>query len=228
MIEIVIVDDDTLVRAGLRMMIETQDDLAVVGEAGNGEEAVRLVERLRPDIVLMDIRMPGVDGLEATRRIAGSSPDSDRTPRVVILTTFDLDEYVFEAVRAGASGFLLKRTPPRELLTAIRTVHDGDSLLSPAVTTRLMKEFARTSVTSSTRSEMVSLVRERLTDREVEVLIHVGQGANNREIADALYLSEHTVKTHLKHIMTKLDLRDRIHAVVLAYECGLVVPGGGA
>lgn len=223
MISVLVVDDDTLVRAGLRMMIETQDDLCVAGEAGTGDDAVRLARELEPDIVLMDIRMPGIDGLEATRRIARRSEDErGEAPRVVILTTFELDDYVYDAVRAGASGFLLKRTPPKELLEGIRTIHAGESLLSPSVTTRLMREFARATSAPVDPAGSSSDLLDRLTDREREVLVHVGRGLNNREIAAALYVSEHTVKSHLKHILTKLDLRDRIHAVVLAHETGLV------
>ena len=223
-IAVLLVDDDALVRAGLRMMIETQDDLIVAGEADNGRDAIRLAGELRPDVVLMDIRMPDVDGLEVTRQITDSSPiDESDGPRVVILTTFELDDYVYEAVRAGASGFLLKRTPPEEILDAIRVIHRGDSLLSPSVTKRLMREFARAG-TGAAPTDATSRELDLLTDREREVLLHIARGLTNREIADTLYVGESTVKTHVRHILTKLDLRDRIHAVVLAYETGLVAP----
>lgn len=225
-IAILIADDDTLVRAGLRMMIETQDDLQVVGEAGNGDEAVALAARLAPDIVLMDIRMPASDGLAATRRITGAALVGREPPRVLILTTFELDEYVYEAVRAGASGFLLKRTRPEDLLSGIRTVADGDALLSPSVTRRLMKEFARVSDRPEPRTSDGTKDLERLTDREREVLLLIAQGLANREIADELHLGESTVKTHVKRILMKLGLRDRVHAVVYAYETGLVTAGG--
>lgn len=221
-ISVLLVDDDTLVRTGLRMMIETQDDLCVAAEAATGDDAVRLALEVRPDIVLMDIRMPGLDGLEATRRITDRFAGDDDAPKVVILTTFELDDYVYEAVRAGASGFLLKRTPPEDLLDGIRTIHAGDSLLSPSVTTRLMREFARATTGQPYPAAAADDALGRLTEREREVLAHVGHGLNNAEIAGALFVSEHTVKSHLKHILTKLDLRDRIHAVVLAHETGLV------
>ncbi len=224
-IAILIVDDDTLVRAGLRMMIETQKDLEVVGEAGNGDEAVALAARLAPDIVLMDIRMPGSDGLAATRRITGAQPVGREPPRVLILTTFEIDEYVYEAVRAGASGFLLKRTRPEDLLAGIRTVADGDALLSPSVTRRLMKEFARVTDRSWPPPACGTEDLERLTDREREVLLLIAQGQANREIAAQLHLGESTVKTHVKRILMKLGLRDRVHAVVYAYEAGLVSAG---
>ncbi len=224
-IAILIVDDDTLVRAGLRMMIETQQDLEVVGDAGNGDEAVALAARLAPDIVLMDIRMPGSDGLAATRRITGAQPVGREPPRVLILTTFEVDEYVYEAVRAGASGFLLKRTRPEDLLAAIRTVADGDALLSPSVTRRLMKEFARVTDRSGPPPAFGTEDLERLTDREREVLLLIAQGQANREIAAQLHLGESTVKTHVKRILMKLGLRDRVHAVVYAYEAGLVSAG---
>ncbi len=220
-IEVLIVDDDTLVRAGLRMMIETQDDLHVIGEAANGEDAVSLARDLSPDIVLMDIRMPGTDGLEATGRITSASDDV----RVIILTTFELDDYVYEAVRAGASGFLLKRTRPEDLLAGIRIVASGDALLSPSVTRRLMHEFARTTTHSGVPTDVTSDGLDRLTDREREVLILIGQGLANREIAQRLYLGESTVKTHVKRILMKLGVRDRVHAVVYAYETGLLEPG---
>jgi RNA polymerase sigma factor (sigma-70 family) len=222
MISVLIVDDDTLVRTGLRMMIETQDDLSVVGEADNGEDGIRLAHELSPDIVLMDIRMPGTDGLAATRRITSTHPDSENeTPRVIILTTFEIDDYVYEAVRAGASGFLLKRTRPEDLLAGIRTVAAGDALLSPSVTRRLMQEFARTTSPTDVTNRDLS----RLTDREREVLVLIGQGLANREIAQQLHLGESTVKTHVKRILMKLQLRDRVHAVVFAYEVGLLTPG---
>lgn len=225
-IDVLIADDDTLVRAGLKMMIETQPDLVVAGEAASGDEAVRLAQDLRPDVVLMDIRMPGTDGLEATRQITGAATvDSQPTrPRVVILTTFDLDDYVFEAVRAGASGFLLKRTPPEELLEGIRTIAQGDSLLSPSVTRRLLGEFARATSGGPESTDVTNRDLERLTDREREVLIEIAHGLANREIAQKLYVSESTIKTHVKHILTKLNLRDRIHAVVYTYETGLIRP----
>ena len=224
-ISVLIADDDTLVRAGLRMMIETQPDLVVVGEVSSGTEAIALVAETDPDVVLMDIRMPGVDGIEATRRITrGAATDDGRRPRVVILTTFDLDEYVYDAVRAGASGFLLKRTPPEILLEGIRTIAAGDSLLSPSVTQRLMREFTRVTRNGPRTIDAEDATLDRLTDREREVLQLVACGLTNGEIADRLYLGESTVKTHLKHILTKLDLRDRIHAVIYAYEAGLVTP----
>ncbi|HRY09208.1 MAG: response regulator transcription factor [Actinobacteria bacterium] len=221
-IRVLIVDDDTLVRAGLRMMIESQSDLEVVGEADNGADAVTLARSLTPDIVLMDIRMPGTDGLAATGLITDMSDEI----KVMILTTFDLDEYVFEAVRSGASGFLLKRTRPEDLLAGIRTVASGDALLSPSVTRRLMDEFARTSPARARDSHESKL--DSLTAREQQVLVHIGQGMSNREIARQLYVSESTVKTHVKRILMKLGLRDRVHAVVFAYENGLLEPRGDA
>lgn len=224
-VRVLIVDDDTLVRAGLRMMIETQDDLVVVGEASDGEGAIERASSLSPDVVLMDIRMPGIDGIEATRQITGSA-DLDRQPerpRVLVLTTFEVDEYVFEAVRAGASGFLLKRTPPEELLDAIRVVAEGDALLSPSVTRRLLGEFSR--ATSGFKSTAVSnRDLDRLTEREREVLVLIARGLANREIAEELFVGESTVKTHVKRILMKLGLRDRVHAVVFAYESGLLAP----
>ncbi|MGA8046677.1 MAG: response regulator transcription factor [Dermatophilaceae bacterium] len=225
-ISVLIVDDDTLVRAGLRLMIETQDDLVVAGEASEGEEAIQLARDLRPDVVLMDVRMPGMDGIEATRRITSEpEPDDDSDPaRVVILTTFEIDQYVYDAVRAGASGFLLKRTPPEDLIAGIRTIAQGDALLSPSVTRRLMREFARATTEGGRPTDVTNRDLSRLTDREREVLIHIGHGLANREIADELHLGESTVKTHVKRILMKLALRDRVHAVVYAYESGLLAP----
>ncbi|MBK8470609.1 MAG: response regulator transcription factor [Candidatus Phosphoribacter sp.] len=223
-IKVLVVDDDTLVRAGLRMMIETQDDLAVAGEASNGDEAVALARDLEPDVVLMDIRMPGMDGIEATRQITSAQlfDDGPEPPRVVILTTFEIDQYVYEAVRAGASGFLLKRTPPEDLLASIRIIAQGDALLSPSVTHRLMREFARATTVGGQPTDVTNRDLSRLTSREREVLIHIGHGLANREIAQELNLGESTVKTHVKRILMKLELRDRVHAVVYAYETGLL------
>ena len=227
-IAVLVVDDDTLVRAGLRMMIETQDDLVVAGEAANGEDAVALALELSPDVVLMDIRMPGTDGIEATRRITGSLDRNGpaEPPRVVILTTFEIDQYVYDAVRAGASGFLLKRTPPEDLLEGIRTIADGDALLSPSVTRRLMREFAKATTGPGQPTDVTNRDLSRLTDREREVLVHIGHGLSNREIARELIVGESTVKTHVKRILMKLALRDRVHAVVFAYETGLLAPRG--
>lgn len=229
MTRVLIVDDDTLVRAGLRMMIETQDDLEVIGEAGDGETAVSMSNELKPDVVLMDIRMPGMDGIEATRRITGlTAPgDEDEGPRVIILTTFELDEYVYEAVRAGASGFLLKRTPPEDLLDAIRVVAEGEALLAPSVTRRLMREFVSATAAGPRATSTHSRDLDRLTGREREVLVLLAQGLANREIADQLFVAETTVKTHVSRVLMKLELRDRVHAVVFAYETGLVSPDAG-
>ena len=217
---VLLADDQAMVRAGFRLILETEDDLEVVGEAEDGATAVAATEVLRPDVVLMDIQMPVMDGLEATRRIAGLP--LDRPTRVLILTTFERDEYVFEALRAGASGFLLKNAPPEDLIDAVRIVARGEALLAPSVTRRLIEEFAKRSRTlPRQRTEEV----HRLTEREVEVLRLLAKGRTNAEIADQLYVGETTVKTHVSNILTKLDLRDRVQAVVFAYESGLVQPG---
>jgi len=217
-ISIVVADDQALVRAGLRAILESQTGIAVCGEAADGQEAIELVHRLDPDVVLMDIQMPGVDGLEATRRLLTSS-GGDR-PAVLMLTTFDLDAYVYDALRAGASGFLLKDTPPEDLVAAVRVVARGDALIAPGVTKRLIEQFAR-SAPAATPSDALA----ELTPREAEVLTLVASGLSNSEIAEELVLSNATVKTHVKRILAKLRLRDRVQAVVLAYEVGLVYPG---
>ena len=221
MIRVLIVDDQALVRTGFRMIVEAEDDMTVVGEAGDGEEALRLVESARADVVLMDIRMPKLDGVEATRRTVAER-DGD-VPRVVILTTFDLDEYVVEALRAGASAFLLKDAPPEELVAAIRTVDAGDAVVAPRVTRRLLDRFAAVLPMTTPPGEPPAFAS--LTDREREVLMLIARGLSNAEIAADLYVSETTVKTHVGHVLTKLGLRDRVQAVVLAYETGLVRPG---
>ncbi len=218
MISVVIADDQALVRAGFRALLDAQDDIAVAGEAADGEAAVRLALEHRPDVVLMDIRMPGVDGLDATRRIAGD--DRLAGVKVVILTTFDLDEYVFEAIRAGANGFLVKDTEPAELLRAVRAVMAGDALLSPGVTRRLIAEFA-----SRAKDPMAVPDLAGLTDREREVVVLVAAGLTNDEIARRLIMSPATAKTHVSRAMIKLGARDRAQLVVFAYETGLVRPG---
>jgi DNA-binding NarL/FixJ family response regulator len=218
MIRVLLVDDQALVRAGFRALLDAQDDIEVVGEASDGDEAVRLARRLGPDVVLMDIRMPGTDGLAATRSIVGD--DRLSNVRIVMLTTFELDEYVFEAIRSGASGFLVKDTEPVELLRAVRAVASGDALLSPGVTRRLIGAFA-----SQTREPPVSPALDSLTEREREVMGLVAEGLSNDEIAERLYVSPMTAKTHVSRAMTKLAARDRAQLVVFAYESGLVRPG---
>jgi DNA-binding NarL/FixJ family response regulator len=218
MIRIVLVDDQALLRAGFRALVDAEDDLEVVGEAGDGAEAVTVVRQSRPDVVLMDIRMPGVDGLEATRLITAEPTLAG--VRILMLTTFELDEYVFEAVRNGASGFLLKDTEPVDLLAGIRAVAAGDGLLSPSVTRRLIAEFANRS-----RPSAPTHVLDPLTDREREIVALVGEGLSNDEIAERLVVSPATAKTHVSRAMTKLHARDRAQLVVLAYETGLVRPG---
>ena len=215
-IRVLLVDDQTLVRAGFRKLLDSEPDVDVVAEAGDGLEAIEAAGRFRPDVVLMDIRMPRLDGLRATARLLARVPAT----RVVVLTTFDLDEYVFEALRAGASGFLLKDAPPDELIHALRVVAAGDALLAPTVTRRLIAEFTRQPVPRSDPRI------DRLTARERDVLTLAATGLSNAEIAARLYLAESTVKTHVTAVLTKLDLRDRTQAVVLAYETGLVRPGG--
>jgi DNA-binding NarL/FixJ family response regulator len=204
-----------MVRSGLRLILEAESDIAVIGEADNGEEAVRVARREKPQVVLMDVRMPVMDGLEATRQITESSPDI----RVIVLTTFDVDDYVYGALRAGASGFLLKDAGGDQLVDAIRVVASGEALIAPSVTKRLIAEFAK----RPEAAEVTGL--EELTERELEVLAQVARGLSNAEIAEELYVSETTVKTHVSHILTKLHLRDRVQAVVVAYESGLVTPG---
>ncbi len=216
MIELVIADDQQLVRSGFGMIIGAEPDMSVIGEATDGAEAVRLVKSLRPDIVLMDVQMPGTDGLEATAEIAAM----DDGPRVIILTTFDRDDYVFTALRNGASGFLLKNAPPDTLIAAIRTVASGDALLAPSVTRRLVEEFARRPGVPTTSSAAAGL-----TDREREVLVLLARGMTNAEIAEELFVGEATVKTHVSNVLTKLGLRDRVQAVVFAYENGVVTAG---
>ncbi|GAA3155899.1 response regulator transcription factor [Streptomyces rameus] len=218
MIRVLLADDQALVRAGFRALLDAQPDIEVAGEAADGEEALRRVRELRPDVVLMDIRMPVLDGLAATRRITSDAEPAD--VKVVMLTTFELDEYVFEAIRAGASGFLVKDAEPDELLRAVRTVVDGDALLSPGVTRRLIAEFAARSKEPAAAGALA-----RLTEREREVMALVGIGLSNEEIARRLVVSPLTAKTHVSRTMVKLGARDRAQLVVLAYESGLVRPG---
>ena len=217
MTRVVLVDDQALLRAGFRALIDAEDDLEVVGEAGDGEEALAVIKETQPDVVLMDVRMPNVDGLEATRRV---SADEALDCRIIILTTFELDEYVFEAMRHGASGFLVKDTEPVDLLAGIRAVAAGDGLLSPGVTRRLIAEFA-----SRSRPSAPTDLLDPLTDREREIVALVGEGLSNAEIAERLVLSPATAKTHVSRAMIKLHARDRAQLVVLAYESGLVRPG---
>ncbi|GAA0254691.1 response regulator transcription factor [Cryptosporangium japonicum] len=216
-VRLVIVDDQAMVRQGFAALLDAQPDFTVVGQAANGAEAVSLAGRVRPDVMLMDVRMPVMDGLEATRRILGA----DDTPRVLMLTTFDLDDYVYAALRAGASGFLLKDAPVADLVQAVRVVAAGDALLAPSVTRRLIADFARRPATHRARPDRLRV----LTPRETEVLTLIARGLSNGEISAALVVAEQTVKTHVGRILAKLDLRDRAQAVVLAYETGLVEPG---
>jgi DNA-binding NarL/FixJ family response regulator len=216
---VLIVDDQALVRAGFRMILEAEEDMEVVGEAADGREAVAEARRLRPDVVLMDVRMPDVDGIEATRRLLS---DDGNDAKVVMLTTFDMDEYVYDALRAGASGFLLKDVPPEQLVDGIRAVASGDALLAPSVTRRVIEEFVRRPP-ASVRTLPPKLAD--LTARELEVLKLIARGHSNAEIATELFVSETTVKTHVAHVLMKLDLRDRVQGVVLAYESGLIEPG---
>jgi DNA-binding NarL/FixJ family response regulator len=218
-LRVVIADDQALVRAGFRMILDNQQDIEVVGEACDGEEAIAAWRRLRPDVVLMDIRMPTLDGLEAARRIFESGGNGCR---LLMLTTFDLDEYVYAALQAGASGFLLKDVSPEQLIAAVRQVAVGDALLAPSITRRLVERFARPPMQPLGSSGSVST----LTPRELEVLKLIAQGLSNSEIADALFLSEATVKTHVAHILPKIGLRDRVQAVVFAYESGIVQAHG--
>ncbi|MFD7500034.1 response regulator [Streptomyces sp. NPDC059850] len=223
-IRVMLVDDQVLLRTGFRMVLAAQPDMEVVAEAGDGLEALEAVRSAEVDVVLMDVRMPKLDGVEATRRIC----EVDGAPRVLILTTFDLDEYAFSALKAGASGFMLKDVPPGELLAAIRAVHSGDAVVAPSTTRRLLNRFApMLPGTGGGRSGAPSRPElERLTDREREVMMLVAQGLSNGEIAGRLVLSEATVKTHVGRILTKLELRDRVQVVVMAYETGLVRAGG--
>ena len=219
-LRILIADDQALVRAGFRMILEVEDDLEIVGEATDGAKAVEMTRELEPDVVLMDIRMPEMDGIEATRLI--TSAGEDRSPRVLMLTTFDLNEYVYEALRAGASGFLLKDVPPEQLAAGIRVVAAGDALLAPAITKRLIEEFANARPAEAPKPPPSF---DDLTARELEVFKLVARGLSNAEIAAELVVSETTVKTHVARVLMKLGLRDRVQAVVLAYESGLVTPG---
>jgi DNA-binding NarL/FixJ family response regulator len=218
MTTVLIADDQALVRGGFRMILESRDDIDVVAEAADGVDALAESRRLRPDVVLMDIRMPKLDGIEATRQLLKDGGDR---PRVLVLTTFDLDEYVYEAMRAGASGFLLKSVEPAELVRAVRVVAAGEALLAPSITRRLLERFIAQPGPGTAAAPQL----DDLTDREVEVLTLVGQGRSNAEIADSLFLSQTTVKTHLAHIFAKLSLRDRVQAVIVAYETGLVRTG---
>jgi DNA-binding NarL/FixJ family response regulator len=221
-IRVAVADDQALVRSGFAVLLRSADDIDVVGEAAGGREAVELARRARPDVVLMDIRMPDMDGLEATRRI--TSDETTSSTRVLILTTFDLDEYVFEALRAGASGFLLKDTLPDDLLAAVRVIAAGDALLAPKVTRRLIEQFAQQPVTAPVEANPGLAL---LTDREREVLAAVARGLSNAEVGEQLYMSHATAKTHVSRLLTKLQARDRAQLVMVAYEAGIVTPGAG-
>jgi DNA-binding NarL/FixJ family response regulator len=216
-IRVLLVDDQAMVRAGFRMILESEPGIDVVGEAENGEQAVAATRRLRPDVVLMDIQMPAQDGLQATRRITDSPGLSSR---VVILTTFERDDYVFDALQAGASGFLLKNAPPEQLIHAVRVVAAGDALLAPSITRRIIETFAARPIKPQLNARLQSL-----TPREREVLVLLARGNSNAELAAALFVSEGTIKTHVSSLLAKLELRDRVQAVVLAYESGLLTPG---
>jgi DNA-binding NarL/FixJ family response regulator len=217
-IRVLLADDQDMVRAGFAMILDAQDDIDVIGEAEDGEHAIAEAARLAPDVIVMDIQMPALDGIAATRAVLGRTQSATR---VLIVTTFDIDEYVYEALRAGASGFLLKNAPPEELVRAVRVIAAGDSLLAPRVTTRLIEAFSRQQPTPPPPPAALN----ELTPREHEVLVLVARGLSNAEIADQLVVSRGTVKTHVERILMKLDLRDRIQAVVLAYETGIVTPG---
>lgn len=219
MTTIVIADDQAMIRAGFAAILAAQPDIEVVGEAGDGDEAIRLVDELHPDLVVMDIRMPGRDGLDATRALRAEERTGHR-PAVLILTTFDADEYVHDALAAGASGFLLKDATPEELVAAVRVVSAGDALLSPRVTKRLLAQFSERRPPSPRYAERLA----ELTEREREILVLIGRGLSNGEIAAELFIAEQTVKTHVSRIFTKLAVRDRVHAVILAYDAGLVDP----
>jgi DNA-binding NarL/FixJ family response regulator len=221
-VKVLIADDQALVRAGFRMILDAEDDLEIVGEAADGAEAVERALALRPDVVLMDIRMPELDGIEATRQIGERDTDEEHPIRVLMLTTFDLNEYVYEALRAGASGFLLKDVPPEQLAAGIRVVANGEALLAPSITRRLIEEFA-----SARPAEPPPPPKsfDELTPRELEVFKLIARGMSNAEIAAELVVSETTVKTHVARLLMKLGLRDRVQAVVLAYESGVVMPG---
>jgi DNA-binding NarL/FixJ family response regulator len=211
-IGVLVVDDQSMVRAGFRMLLAGEDDIDVVAEASNGREAIEKAARFKPNVVLMDIRMPDVDGLQATREILSANPAA----RILILTTFDLDEYIYEALSAGASGFVLKDDPPEQLIAAIRTVAAGDALLSPSITNRVISQFARLSRPAPPKE------LEELTSREMEVLRLIARGLSNAEIGEQLFITDTTVKTHVTHVLQKLNLRDRVQAVVLAYQTGVV------
>ncbi len=220
-LQVLVVDDQALVRAGFSMILSSESDIEVVGEAENGKQAIALAYETKPDVILMDIRMPEMDGITATRLLCEGRVRDPDCPRVLILTTFDLDEHVYDALRAGASGFLLKDTPPAQLVDAVRIVARGEALLAPSVTRRLLDEFGKTTGARTQAHPGVAT----LTEREFDVLRHVARGLSNTEIAEALFVSETTIKTHVSHILMKLELRDRVQAVVVAYESGIAVPG---
>ena len=216
-VRVVLVDDQALIRTGFKMILESEDDIEVVGEAADGEQAISLARSMRPDVVLMDVQMPRMDGLEATGRIAR---DASIPSRIVILTTFERDDYVFEALRGGASGFLLKNSPPEELVQAVRVVASGDALLAPSVTRKVIEAFIRQPTHHNNEVEL-----RRLTERETEILRLLATGKSNSELASHLFVGEGTIKTHVSNLLTKLGLRDRMQAVIFAYESGLVEPG---